>query len=1040
MNDFPQQEQPTSDTFDFSDNEALQPPLQPQQPQQQLQYQPRTQPYSYPQPGQYGDGPSTVGSSDMSRIANIDRNAYSDEDIGLVYEIVVRAETILAEELTPSTGLPIHALFLAYEDVIAEHGLDPNEIHISRLVFLVGGIKGQKSIMDQFKTAMTRMNITLAIEEQQVSENEHESNDSHHVASEHDEFHATDDEHTSTSRRSDFEPDDDGGDELASENMPRLSNAPLDQAKEKYLADTAVAFHKQRHARFLAVATLRRWYNTARYINHLREETDRVHGMELREALEEKFYIWRALSVEASQASPDRVPRNAYSKRTERITIRAHEILSTKKALIRWRQSAQIEYRKRREAKLQAEQLAKQKEYEDNDFKENPVLARLAQRAHKNLVLSQAFAKWSNRAEEEGAKAEAASQAYEMSLKAKALGLTRNRSTMENMRKMLASKMNRAIDSAPIQTSAPSTVQPEPVAPAVVKPDATAPVASENRPPLEWPLSSIDIASRLRARNPAEKRPNPSIVRPPTVIPIRTAPPTTAPTDSAVVDTPTTSAPPTDSMPAREPIVDPDESEDDDELDEQTMLARRHILRMRYFGAWERYTSEHIGKVEQFGQERQDHRFTDSIFKWRNEAASRQQQTVERNIEFQQSRCHQRVAQTIPKWRKRASQEAYRRGNILEHYAERAEYYQRTVRSLPILREKTWHAEQRDELLRTYAERTNYYMRTTQALSIWRERAHEVSQARQTLEKYGERADYYYQTRNTVSTWQQRAKQRRKERLREAHLETRRMVKKNMGDRCIRQWRERLEPSYQRFEVMNAILADAHDNREWRQASEAFNTWRYRAQERTEAAGMGDTMLKQKAIGQWREKAVLHRDLETDAGDHWEVRAKSRALKNWNLGSLQGANRPEMVANAQEKKERKLIRHGFETWYGRTADKLVPVELPNGSYRNVGQVVEGARREATRHQARGLLQRWQAAAADSRTSEVQDEAYAPTPGRPRLFLGSYSGRETTTPLAPVPNYTRWQARDSTMGRSEYGARTGRSERKNPKNLRVSWAA
>lgn len=955
-----------------------------------------------------------------------------------MYEIVVRAETILAEELTPSTGLPIHALFLAYEDVIAEHGLDPNECHISRLVFLVGGIKGQKSIMDQFRAAMARMNITLAIEEPPVSESENDYRGDRHDAGDHKDLYATDDDYTSASRISEPESDDD---KFGSENAPGLSAEPLDPAKEEYLANTAVAFHKQRHARFLAVATLRRWYNTARYINHLRDETDRVHGMELREALEEKFHTWRALAAEASRAAPNRVPRNAYSRRTERIAIRTHEILSTKKALMKWRQSAQEEYRRSRTAKQQAQQLAKQAEYEDEDFKDNPALARLAQRAHKNLVLSQAFAKWSNRVEEEGAKAEAASMAYEMSLKAKALGFARSRSVMDNMMKMLASKMNRGTDSLPPQLVAPDTVQPEPVASGVVKFATTAPAASKPRPQLERPLSMADIATRLQTRNLTEKRPAPSIVRSSTVIPIRTGPPTTAPIDDAIVDAPTTSATPAEAVPPEKPVTDDDDDSDDDEPDEQTMLARRHILRMRYFGAWERYTSEHLAKVEQFGQERQDQRVTSSVAKWRNEAASRQQQTVERNIEFQQTLCHQRLAQTIPKWRVRASEEAYRRGKVLEYYAERAEYYQRTVRSLPVLREKTGQAGQKEELLRAYAERTNYYMRTTQALSIWRERAHDVSQARQVLENYGERADYYYRTRNTLTTWRHRAKQRRKERLREAHLETRRTVKRNMGERCVRQWRERLEPSFQRFGIMNVALEDALENREWRHASEAFNTWRSRAQERTEAAEAGDAMLKQKAIDQWREKATMHRDLETDTREHWETRAKSRALKNWNLGSLQGANRPEMVANALEKKGRRLLRQGFETWYGRTADKLVPVELPNGAYRNVGQVVAGAQRETTRHQVRGLLQRWQAAAADRRASEAQDEAYAPTPGRPRLFLGSYGGRETTTPLAPVPSATRWQARDSTMGRSEYGARTGRSERsKNPKNLRVSWAA
>lgn len=60
MNEFPEQEQPTSDTLDFSDYEALQPQF-------------------HPRPSRHGSAFSTVASSDMAHIANVDRNDYSDE-------------------------------------------------------------------------------------------------------------------------------------------------------------------------------------------------------------------------------------------------------------------------------------------------------------------------------------------------------------------------------------------------------------------------------------------------------------------------------------------------------------------------------------------------------------------------------------------------------------------------------------------------------------------------------------------------------------------------------------------------------------------------------------------------------------------------------------------------------------------------------------------------------------------------------------------------------------------------------------------------
>ncbi|KAI0803361.1 hypothetical protein GGR55DRAFT_662983 [Xylaria sp. FL0064] len=1019
MNEFPDQEQPTSDTLDFSDDEALQHQL-------------------YPQPSHHGSVFSTVGSSDMAHIANIDRNAYSDEDIKIVYEIVVRAETILAEELTPSSRLPTHALFLAYDEILAEHALDPGERHISKLVFMVGGVKGQRSIMDKFKAVMARMNITLAIEEPQVSESEHEYRKDHYMDSDAEDLHTIDDEHTHSAHMSESECNDQTLDPDYTPDHP--TEAP-DVTNEKHLADKAEAFRKKHHAQFLAVDTLRRWHNTAHYVSYLHSQSDAARSTELREAFEEKFHTWRAIAAEAAQAEPHKVHPNAYSKRTERIAIRAHDILSTNKTLTTWRQSTQEEYRRNRDAELLARQSAAQ-ECEDDDFKDNLELARLAQRTHRNLVLSRAFTQWSNRVEEEDAKAEVAAKAYEMSLKLKALGVARKHSAVDGMRKLLASKTGGASNSPATQAVAPDARRPEPLAVVTTKPTSAAPDPPTRCPLLERSLSSIDIATRLQNRSIAENRHTSSTVRPSTAIPIRTLPPTIAPIDGATAGA--TSASPVEPVPTDKPNPDTDVS-DDDQPDERTMLARRHILRMRYFGAWERYTSDNIAKVEEFEQESQDKRVTRSVSTWCDEAASRRRRAAERNVDFQETRAYQRVAGILPKWREKASREVHRRENVLEYYANRAEFYQKSTKALPVLRGKTEQAEQREKLLRCYAERTNYYLRATQVLSIWRERAQDVSREHQLQQHYGERADYYYRTQGTLSAWQQRAKQRRKERLKEAHLETRRMVKKNMGERCIKQWRDKLEPSYQRYEIMNVALVDALEDREWKQTSQAFNTWRDRAQERTEAAVTGDAMLKQKAIGQWREKAALQEDLQMEAKEHWEIKAKSRALRNWNLGALQGANRPQMVANALEKKERRLLRQGFETWYGRTADKLVPVELPNGAYRNVGQVVEGAQQEAIEHQARGLLHTWKAAAAataaaNTRARQVQDEEYAPTPGRPRLF-GAYGGRETTTPLAPVPSYTRWQARDSAMGRSEFGARVSRSERtKPPKNLRVSWAA
>ncbi|KAI0190343.1 hypothetical protein F4808DRAFT_444656 [Astrocystis sublimbata] len=1082
MDDNSDPEQPTgyvSDFSDLSDEEPLPPRFKPPPYRNDITF-------------------TTVGSADMAHVTDIDRNDYTDDDIKIVYEIVVRAETILAEELTPSSRLPTHALFLAYDEISAEYELDPSERHISKLVFMVGGVKGQKSLMEKFKAVMARMHITLDIEETQPVGSEYEYPQSQNGTDAVD-HRMLDDGYTSAAESDKAEEADGYGDGDEShyapvQAAPDVSPEQSDKARERHLADKATAFRQRHHTQFLALTNLRRWQNTARRVDYLSAQSDATRDAELREALENQMHTWRAIAAESARAAPHNVHPNAYSKRTERIAIRTHEIILAKKCLIKWRQSLYNTQRKRRDASLLAEQLAR-REYHDDDFKENPQLARLAQRAHRNLVLSRAFTSWSNRAEQEGAKAEAAAKAYEMSLKSRALGLARNRSVIDGMRKALASKIASSSERPAAQAAPAETEQSEPPAPApaptVTKPAAAAPIPSRPRLPPQRPLSSAAIAEQLQARKPPKVQPTSVTARPSSVIPIAPVSPD-PPAPESKSSEPQNSPPVSDKpVPIEEPGDDTD-ADSDDLLDARTMLARRHILRMRYFGAWERYTSEHVARAHDFGEDRRNQQLLLSLDTWRDEAFVRPYQAVECEIEFRNYRTYRRVADIIPQWRERAAREWHHRKTVLGPYAEQAEYYSRTTQALPVLRGRAEQASEREQLLRVYAERTNYYMRGTQALETWRERADEAAQKRQLHEGYAERADYYYRVSNTLTAWQHHTKERRKQMLREAHLETRRTVKRGMGERAVREWRDQLEPRYVRFDFMNRALEEALEHREWRLTSQAFASWRFRAWERADAIGTGEAMLKQKAVHQWQDRGVLHRRLQAEASDHWAMKAMAQTLKDWNRGSLQIANRPEMVANALEKKERKLLRQRFETWYGRTADKLVPVELPDGTYQNVGQLVQGARQHAVEEQARGFLATWRAAAAsavddddnndnnnnlnlqpnNNRTSRMQvvpENAYAsaststpgrsrsqpqmpnptPTPnlsqgvtpirGRPMFLRPNWAA--TTTPLAPPPSHPRWQGRDSTMGRSEYGGRpVGRSERKNPKNLRVSWAA
>ncbi|BDD64318.1 hypothetical protein MPDQ_006313 [Monascus purpureus] len=84
----------------------------------------------------------------------------SDEDIGFLYEIVTRAERNSEVE-----RLPFRALFAAYDEVVAEHGVDPDEGQAYlRFLFKMGpkGLQGE-SLLDRFNNVLHEMGIIVEL-------------------------------------------------------------------------------------------------------------------------------------------------------------------------------------------------------------------------------------------------------------------------------------------------------------------------------------------------------------------------------------------------------------------------------------------------------------------------------------------------------------------------------------------------------------------------------------------------------------------------------------------------------------------------------------------------------------------------------------------------------------------------------------------------------------------------------------------------------------------------------------------------------------
>lgn len=885
---------------------------------------------------------------------------------------MTRAEAILSE-LSPSSRLPTLALFKAYDEILPEHGMDPDDDqHISKLVFLIGSVRSTNSLTGKFKILMTRMGITLHITRDDSDEISIVSDAvDHRFITAKDSYedtpvvvnggHVDPTVHDSVitgnayTTRTDC---DDGHSASGEVNLVDLSRI------EQHLENSAVAFQKKHHSKFSSVTTLRQWHKRSSFISNLCDQFDVARQADLEEDMEIKFQAWRAIAAEMEGIPLHAIPPNIYSKRIEEITVRAYEIHTAKIVLRHWRQCAREQRRKAR--KIQ----------ESSD-----PLERVAAKAHKNLMLSRALVNWSNRLEEESEKAQMAAKAYELSLKSKALGI--------HNRPGVGTHTDGLREASHDASATPELARLESVSKVVPISGSVGPGVAINR------ADPSNVGEDVCESNPPE-------------------------------------ASGCNNLPSNDAFVNPE-----DEMDETTLLARRHILRMRYYEAWEKHTADNVRKVKDFETDQQEKRIAYAVSVWRSrtELASQQREGLQYNAA--RANYYYKAAKALDTWRQESGEKAREQDRIFQHYATRANFYYQTTKVLPAWRTENGQATQQQGVLELYANRAEYYYKATKSLPFWRRTQQIAVREEQTLASYAHRADYYYKTRGTLLAWHDHAKQKRKQKLKEAYLGTRRIVKKGMGQRCIAQWRSKLQPSLEWHDMTGAILEDVIRDREWRQSVEALDMWRGRAQERIEMALMSDATVKGKVLGRWREQSAYHQGVRIEAEEHWKEKALPRVLKNWNLGSLQIPNRPLMVANALEKKERKLLRTGFEGWYGRTADRLVPIELADGSYKSVEQVVEDAQQHGSLSQARGLFKDWKAA-AKNKSERVQEEAYTPTPGRPRIFLGALERRETTTPLAPVPSRANWRASDTAMRGSLVGARSSRTGRPG-RNLRVSWA-
>lgn len=90
-------------------------------------------------------------------------------DIAVLHAVITAAQ----EQLDNATGpkpLPAAALFKAYDEILPQHGVDPDsDHHLSALVFRVGGEQGSGSLLEKFQSILGRIGIVLEFSDDSIT-------------------------------------------------------------------------------------------------------------------------------------------------------------------------------------------------------------------------------------------------------------------------------------------------------------------------------------------------------------------------------------------------------------------------------------------------------------------------------------------------------------------------------------------------------------------------------------------------------------------------------------------------------------------------------------------------------------------------------------------------------------------------------------------------------------------------------------------------------------------------------------------------------
>ncbi|KAK7416511.1 regulator of (H+)-ATPase in vacuolar membrane [Neonectria magnoliae] len=114
-----------------------------------------------PRPSSPSDDDDRSSSASVNRPASSQDTYYSNDDIATLHAVVAAAQQLLNASPEPKP-VPVRALFRAYDTVLPDYGISPeNDHHLASFLFRIGGETGEGNLIDKFQAILSRMGIVL---------------------------------------------------------------------------------------------------------------------------------------------------------------------------------------------------------------------------------------------------------------------------------------------------------------------------------------------------------------------------------------------------------------------------------------------------------------------------------------------------------------------------------------------------------------------------------------------------------------------------------------------------------------------------------------------------------------------------------------------------------------------------------------------------------------------------------------------------------------------------------------------------------------